>query len=134
MATVAHIISRALRLLGVVDATEAPEAEDFQTALDALNAMMARWEANGLALGWSSVEGPSDQAPIPTEAQDAVVSNLAMRLGAEYGVALRADVIAMASGGLAELQRDRLVANPIEMRSRLGIGARYNMVTDSYEW
>lgn len=133
MATAAHIISRALRIMGVLDPTEAPAAEDFQTALAAFNAMMARWEANGLALGWAPVSAPGNETGLPAEAEDAVVSNLAMRLGPEYGVQLRPDVVALAQDGLRSLQRDRLVSNPLEMRSRLGIGLRYNMITDQYE-
>lgn len=133
MTKVATAVARSLRLLGILDPSEAPEAEDMGTALSALNAMMVRWEANGLAVGWSLVESPSEDLPVPPEAEDAVIYNLAMRLAPEYGVQLRPDVVALAQDGLRALQRDRLVSNPLEMRSRLGIGLRYNMITDQYE-
>lgn len=133
MTKVATAVARSLRLLGILDPSEAPEAEDMETALSALNAMMVRWEANGLAVGWSLVESPSEDLPVPHEAEDAVIYNLAMRLAPEYGVQLRPDVVALAQDGVRSLQRDRLVSNPLEMRSRLGIGLRYNMITDQYE-
>jgi hypothetical protein len=132
MTTAATIVSRALRLLRVVDSNEAPEAEDFETARQALNGMMRRWEANGLALGWQDVDNPADELSIPAEAEQAVAFNLALMLRAEYGVSLDADVIEFAQEGLAELRRDVLVANPLVLRQRLPRCGRYNIYTDSY--
>jgi len=132
MTTAATIVSRALRLLRVVDSNEAPEAEDFETARQALNGMLRRWEANGLALGWQDVDNPADELSIPAEAEQAVAFNLAMMLRAEYGVSLDADVIEFAQEGLAELRRDVLVANPLVLRQRLPRCGRYNIYTDSY--
>lgn len=132
MTTAATIVSRALRLLRVVDSNEAPEAEDFETARQALNGMLRRWEANGLALGWQDVDNPADELSIPAEAEQAVAFNLALMLRAEYGVSLDADVIEFAQEGLAELRRDVLVANPLVLRQRLPRCGRYNIYTDSY--
>lgn len=132
MTTAATIVSRALRLLRVVDSNEAPEAEDFETARQALNGMLRRWEANGLALGWQDVDNPADELSIPAEAEQAVAFNLALMLRAEYGVSLDADVIEFAQEGLAELRRDVLVANPLVLRQRLPSCGRYNIYTDSY--
>lgn len=132
MTTAATIVKRALRLLRVVDATEAPEAEDFETGRDALNGMLTRWEANGLAMGWQNVTNPTDELPIPPEAEQAVAFNLALVLRAEYGVSLDADVVQFATDGLAELQRDMLVANPLVLRPRLPRCGRYNIYTGGY--
>lgn len=132
MTTAATIVSRALRLLRVVDSNEAPEAEDFETARQALNGMLRRWEANGLALGWQDVDNPADELSIPAEAEQAVAFNLALMLRAEYGVSLDADVVEFAQEGLAELRRDVLVANPLVLRQRLPRCGRYNIYTDSY--
>lgn len=132
MTTAATIVSRALRLLRVVDSSEAPEAEDFETARQALNGMLRRWEANGLALGWQDVDNPADELSIPAEAEQAVAFNLALMLRAEYGVSLDADVVEFAQEGLSELRRDVLVANPLVLRQRLPRCGRYNIYTDSY--
>jgi len=133
MTTAANIVARALRLLRVVDANEAPEAEDFETARIALNGMVRRWEANGMALGWQDVQNPADELSVPAEAEQAVAFNLALVLRAEYGVTLDADVVQMAKDGLAELRRDVLVANPLVLRQRLPGCGRYNICTDSYD-
>lgn len=133
MSEVIKTVSRALRLLRVIDPNESPEAEQVTGAIDALNDMMQRWEANGLALGWSAVEAPTDVLPVPLEAEEAVAFNLAIVLRPEYGVAIDPDVYQRAEDGLNALRRDVLVANPLQMRSRLQRTCRYNMITDEYE-
>jgi len=133
MTTAANIVSRALRLLRVLDPNEAPEAEDFETARVALNSMVRRWEANGLALGWQDIESPSDEMPIPAEAEQAVAFNLALILRAEYGVSLDPDTVQFAQEGLSDLRRDVLVANPLVLRQRLPRCSRFNIYTDSYD-
>lgn len=133
MTTAANIVARALRLLRVLDPNEATEAEDFETARVAMNSMLRRWEANGLALGWQDIENPADEMPIPAEAEQAVTFNLALTLRPEYGVSLDPDVVAMAQEGLSELRRDVLVANPLVLRPRLPRCGRYNIHTDGYE-
>ncbi len=106
MAATQTIINRALRLLGMLDANESPEAVDTQTALEALNAMMARWEADGIPLGWAPVLAASEALPAPVEAEEAIAYNLAVRLRPEYGVALAPDVLQMAQMGLSRLLAD----------------------------
>lgn len=133
MAQVGRMVTRALRLLRVVDATEAPEAEDMQSGIDALNAMMARLEADGLSLGWAPVEGPADELPAPAEAEEAIRFNLAIVLRGEYGLPLDPDIYQRAEEGLAALRRDVLIANPLHLRTRLPCSGRYNIRTDEYD-
>lgn len=133
MAKVGRIVTRALRLLRVVDATEAPEAEDMTTGIEALNDMMVRFEADGISLGWAAVTGPDEDIPIPHEAEEAVRFNLAVALRAEYGMPIDQDVFQRAADGLSALRRDVLVANPLALRSRLPACGRYNVITDEHE-
>lgn len=132
MVTVQDIVSRALRLLRVLDAHEAPEAQQMADAIFSLNAMMRRWEADGIALGWSPVDNPADVAPLPPEAEEAVAYNLALRLRAEYGASLDPDVIGIAQQGMAALKRDVLVAAPLRLAARSPRAGHYNIYTD--EW
>ncbi len=129
MATTTDIVSRALRILGVLDPHEPAEAQDFESALVALNAMVARWEANGIALGWSAVNDPDDPLPVPVEAEEALAYNLAVRLRAEFGVSVDGDVIELAREGLSLLRRDRAIANPLGWDRCTGY---YDIYTDSY--
>lgn len=109
-----ELVARSLRLIQVIDARQPVKAADMATAIAALNGMLRRWEANTLALGWSQVENPSDELPLPDEATDAVAYNLALRLAPEYGVQPLPDVRLTAKDTLADLLRDQAVATPIQ--------------------
>lgn len=131
MALVSVIVNRALRLLSVLDVNSAPEAEDEQTAIAALNAMCTRWEANGLAMGWRNVSAPDDTLPAPDEAHEALAYNLALRLAPEYGKT--GDHIALdAREFLADFRRDALVSRPLVQCSDLprGLNGYWNIYTD----
>jgi len=132
MAKVGRIVTRALRLLRVVDATETPQAEDMTTGIESLNDMMARWEADGISLGWSSVSVPDEELPSPVEAEEAIRFNLAVALRPEYGVPIDPDVFQRAEDGLSALRRDTLTSNPLHLRTRQPRAGRYNIKTDEY--
>lgn len=128
MQAIKHI-ARSLRLLRVIDADEAPEAKQAEDALMALNGMLRRWEADGIALGWNTMSAVTDELSVPEEANEAIAFNLAVRLRPEYGVSLDADVVQTARDGLSALRRDVLVATPI-VHDDGGYG--YDIRSDSY--
>jgi len=111
---VQNLVARALRLIQVIDPIQSVKDADMETAIDALNGMMARIEADGTALGWSPVASPSDDLPLPDEATQAIAANLAIVLSPEYGVTPLPTVQAMALKGMADLLRDVAVATPIQ--------------------
>jgi len=113
MTTVAKLVARSLRLLQVIDAVQPVKPQDMTTAIEALNAMISRWEADGLALGWQAVVNPSDDLPIPEEAERPVAYCLAKELAPEFGVDPMPLVMEGAFSGLADLLRDQMVATPI---------------------
>ena len=79
MATVAKVVGRALRLIQVIDARQPVRASDMETAIEALNAMIRRWEADGISLGWMPNDNPSEEVLVPDEAVQAVAANLEHR-------------------------------------------------------
>jgi tail accessory factor len=113
MSKVAELVRSALLILRVADAKQPVKDVDMRDGISALNKMMRRFEANGLALGWADVESPSDDLPLPPEADDPIAYNLALRLRSNYGVALDPDVIELARQGLQALRRDRMVECPL---------------------
>ncbi len=129
MMTVGAAVARALRILRVLDSNEAPEAEQMAGAIVALNAMAQRWEANGMTLGWSPVDNTADTLPVPAEAEEAIVFNLALKLRAEYGVSIEPDVIEFAREGLMTLRRDVKIAAPVDWAY---CGHEYDIRSDSY--
>lgn len=110
---VENLVTRALRLIQVIDPLQSVKAADMETGIVALNGMMARIEADGIALGWSPVESPSDDLPLPDEATQAISYNLAVTVAPEYGVTPLPAVQGMAITGMADLMRDVAVATPI---------------------
>jgi hypothetical protein len=135
MATVAEIVSGALGLLRVLDATEAPEAEDMETAISALNMMMVRWEANGYSVGWSPVSNPADVMPNVPEADEAIMYNLAVKLRPRYGVSIDPDVFADASRLKSDVLADVFASSPMEMERGIpGWRCRYNIRSDGYRY
>ena len=129
MTTVAKLVTRSLRLLRVIDAVQPVKPQDMETAIEALNAMLRRWEANGIALGWQPVANPSDTLPLPDEAEEVVAYNLALTLQPEFnGGDLDISVVAVARNGYALLQRDNAVANPLTWDRCDFVG--YNTYTD----
>ena len=138
MTLVTSIVSSALRKIRVIDANAAPEAQEMADAIDAMNRMLMRWQADGTQLGFSPVSMPSDVMPIPIEAENAVIYALALEMGSEYGVAPTQDVVGLARGYMAALLRDQLVSTPLRS-GRTGApwpdatwGSGYNVYTDGY--
>lgn len=129
MSTVARVVRSALMQLGVLDAEEAPKAVHMVDAMEAMNQMMARWEANGLSLGWSAVTTPTQDMPVPFEAEEAVIYNLAVRLRPAYNATLHPDVMQLAEMSLSALRRDVKVASPLRFERGGGV---YDVYTDSY--
>lgn len=113
MTTVAKLVTRALRMIQVVDPMQSVKPQDMAGGIETLNAMMARWEADGLALGWSPVSNPSQDVPLPPEAETAVAANLAIELSPEYGTEPAPLLVRMATNEHADLLRDQMVATPI---------------------
>ena len=110
---VSKVITRALRLIQVIDPLQSVSDADMETAIDALNGLLRRWEASGLALGFSPVSSPSDTLTVPDEALDAVPYALAVRVASEYGVTPLPEVVSAANNLYADLLRDQAVATPL---------------------
>jgi len=106
MTQVSAIVRDALLLLGVQDATESVSAQEMQDGIRELNKLLARWDADGVSLGWTSVTAPTDTLPAPMEAEGAIAANLALYLQPRYKVPLDANVVQQANDGLAALRAD----------------------------
>lgn len=87
----AELIRRTLLILGVVDATETPEAEDVQDALDTLNALFAEWHGSDLMVPDYDVAAPATELTIDLADREAVAYQLALRISPEYGATLSAE-------------------------------------------
>lgn len=135
MAKVSEIVAGALGLLRVLDATEAPEAEDMETGISALNMMMARWEANGYSVGWSPVANPADDMPNVPEADETIMYNLAVKLRPRYGVSIDVDVFEDARRLKSDVLADVFASSPMEMERGIpGWRCSYDIRSDGYRY
>lgn len=113
MTKVIQIIKPAMQKIRVADSDVAPDPRQVVDAIACLNRMLMRWQANGTQLGFSPVSGPDEVISIPIEAEQAVIYNLALDLGSEYGVAPSQDVISLAQANLKDIVRDQFVSTPL---------------------
>jgi len=81
------IILSALREIGIADYDFDVAPQEMASALGRLEAMMAAWTARGLLLGYVFGSPPDLDAEsgIPAYAEEAVVTNLGLRLAPSYG-------------------------------------------------
>lgn len=106
MSTVADIVRDALSHLRVQDPRQPVKPEHARDAIRALNLMMRRWEASGIALGWSDVVEMTDMMPVPAEAEEAIGYNLAVRLQSRLRSQLDDEGKKAARDGLVVLRAD----------------------------
>lgn len=131
MSTVNAIIKDALAELRVVDIGETVTGEMAESAMRALNRMMRRWEADGLALGWNDVTLLTEDAPIPPEAEQAVIDNLATMLRPQFTSTPDGGLVARAIALKEKLLADRLIVAPLQQASPLRYSSnRWNMYAD----
>lgn len=105
MSTNGQIIESALRLVNVIAETESASAEQGAKGLEALNDMLAEWEADGVDLGYVPQDSTTDDFPL--EGVDLPIKyNLAVRLADEYGRQLSVRVLRVAETTYKRLVRD----------------------------
>src|SRR3990167_3117114 len=98
--------------------------EQYEGAKRRLNSMMAEWNGKGLRLGFPLPTNPDEddldeQTYVPDHANEAIITNLAVRLAPMVGKVLSPDTRVAAKNALNNLMA-RLAA-PIEMQMPAGM-------------
>jgi hypothetical protein len=78
VSTSADVVTRAMRQLSLIAATETPSAADAEHVQQALNAMIAGLAADGMDL--------SPDVPLPARHEEGLVAMLAQRIAPDFGV------------------------------------------------
>ena len=108
----------------LIQASEAPiEADEAQTAIRYLNRMMARFDAQGVSLGYTTVSNLGDEVTVPDGAYDGVVKNLALSLAKQYGATPSADLVAEARDAFDAMQMLSLTIYETRYGPTLPIGS-----------
>lgn len=131
MATVDEVYRRALRLIKVLDVGESPSGPAVDVALPILNQMMARWEEDGIAVGWVAVSNTGTTISAPDSALQAIAYNFAVMLAPEYDVEPSSLVVATAERERAALERDSIkhALEPTNMSHLPGEGSVFDINT-----
>jgi hypothetical protein len=95
MATATEISTRALKRLRKHDSHSTPDAVDVSDATEALTAMIASWETQGLS---------GDVLPLDSRYEHAVVAMLAVRIAEDFGVKPGPILLQDARDGWSSLQ------------------------------
>lgn len=88
MTTRAQILADAFEAIGIADYVFDVSPDEKASARRRLDAMMAQWEAEGVTLGYTPAGGQADDAiemTSPVWADDAISSNLALRIAPTFG-------------------------------------------------
>jgi hypothetical protein len=118
-----QFISGAFEELGLAAYVFDMTPEQFQSAARRLDSMLLEWNARGLRLG-PNISGSVDGADLDTDmglpdmANEAVITNLAIRLAPSYGKTPSPDTKATARGALNTVYAR--LAQPVEMQLPTG--------------
>jgi hypothetical protein len=114
MATANEVVSRSLRLLGVIASGETIEASVGADALTVLNGMLAEWHGSGIGLPDYSVASLADTLTMDAADQEAVAYQLGLRIAPEYGLTPPPAMVAIAAQAMFRLrQRYLAVTHPV---------------------
>lgn len=111
MATVASVVKRAFRLLGLTQSGEEPTAAEASDAVQALNEMLHGWALEGVDLEHSDV-AYSDTFPYQEEYREPIAYNLAVLLADEYGKDVPQIVFTKAADGFSRILHS--IGGPVE--------------------
>lgn len=123
--TNADLITRSLRLIGVLNEVETASAEQGASALEVLNDLMADWAQEGIDLQYFEQNDLTAETPIPDHARAAVRYFLAFALAPEYGRQVSQEMNAAGDKFYSRLVRDAVIQNRVESDTR-HIGTGYN--------
>lgn len=124
METVENVVNDALTELMVQQSEQQIEASEMQTAIRYLNRMMAEWDAEGYSLGYTIVTNPSDNVTVPAGAISAIVTNLALRLSAQFlDVQVPSSLIISAQAGKRAIAKIAVSVGAADYPAILPIGS-----------
>ena len=104
------------------------QSEDLQFGLRRLDAMMAQWNAAGVRLGYPLPSTPNSSdldevTGVPDSANEAIITNLAIKLAPSFGKTVSLETKATASTGYNTLLSRAVMPNEMQLPGTLPLGA-----------
>lgn len=123
--TAGDIVKDALGEITVLGAEAPVEAVDAQIGIRYLNRMMAAFDADGIDLGYTEATNLNSPITVPVGAIDGMVTQLAVRLHAQFSAAdpLSQDLLARAVSGKKTMRNLAVRVGASEFPSTLPIGS-----------
>lgn len=99
-----QFITAALDEIGIASYEFELTAEQLQAAVRRLDSMMADWNARGIRVSYPLMSSPEltdidSETDVPDRCNEAIITNLAVRLAPSYGKTVSADTKASAKRG-----------------------------------
>ena len=108
------LIKKAYNAVGLSSAEQELTPEEEDDGLDSLNAMMVRWDSEGVRLGYNT-PGDLDSDPgVEDHAYQAIYTNLGLELAASLGHEVSREITILAASSLSRLKS--LAGTPIPLR------------------
>lgn len=105
MATVGDVVRRSLQRIVSQAAASPLDDSDYADAIDALNDMMASWEAEGVYLGYTEVSTTGEQVTVPRGALRGIIANLAIEIAPDYQAPVSPGLARAAQEGMMVCRR-----------------------------
>jgi hypothetical protein len=92
-----QFVNKALSKIGYAAYAYDTDAEELQDALSSLDGMMATWNGKGIRLGYPLPSSPEnsnldDETNVPDSANEAIYTNLAIRIASDIGKIVSQDM------------------------------------------
>lgn len=114
-----QFIVGALEEIGLASFAFDIQPEELQSALRRLDSMMAEWNIKGIRLGYPTVADPAysdinSVTSVPDWANEAIITNLGIRLAPSYGKAVSRETKTVARSSYNTLLMQSGTTQPIE--------------------
>ena len=112
------------------------EPEQLQSALRRLDSMMAEWNARGIRIGYPIPLSPQDSdldelSQVPDSANEAIITNLALRLAPRHGKTPMPETKITAKGAYNTLLARACFPPEMQMPGSMPAGAGHKPLLDS---
>ena len=124
METAETVILDAMQLLGIQASESALESDEVQTVIRQMNRLMARYDAEGISLGYTEVTKLASPITIPLGAVDGLVTNLAIAIAPHFlnPGELPPELVALGISGKQAMRNLAVTAGTMAYPSTLPVG------------
>jgi len=123
-----QFIYEAFAEIGMAEYVFDLEVEQLQSARRRLDSMLAEWNGGGIRIGYPLPDSPEDSAlddttGVPDSANEAIITNLAIRLAPSFGKTVNPSTKASAKSSFAVLMSRAAMPQEMQLPSGMPAGA-----------